>query len=598
MSTQDNDPFGGYDLPEHLREAESDTQQSKKPSEAADQAQKEPRKANWVPSAFETQRDRGPARCEDCFHYVRGGALAIDQIYEVKDSRRGFELIDECKKFEQKFEFRELQQIKEKSMTLDQSFDEPPRIRGYCAANQFSRRGSYLIPEIKNHDGHCPDFRAGRRPWVDCDKCNHQRKAYKQRPSAADYQVSLPDSPALHDPDFAIDVGMIRGMYQRGESNYKRAEDEYEQNLLDDVREGIFYDRSPSNGTIDECTEHSYKACAVVNRSHHCPQFKAKTAADGRPGAKTPQNDVDRWIELQARDKDYKEEVQRVEAAQRRALDESLKKGLNLPPDRRSLPCFGCAHMRYPVNVDPFAAVHFNNNEIMELRDAYKRERTQRAVEERRICAQPGNALGDYEVPSLHIWCDKHSRKSADGRIQEYAYCYRVLKALAPDGNCPSFLSEEVASREREKKLEEERRAERDALDKMSKSGRSDRTLKSGRADRLNLLTMDLPDLSEILSGKSRKKDDCGITLTKPREKDDCESTLATPRESGPACIHCNRSTNLSVQNGRMWCSLCGDWAGPSGSVLQCAHCRRSTQLTQHNGRTWCGWCGDWAAIL
>ena len=115
------------------------------------------------------------------------------------------------------------------------------------------------------------------------------------------------------------------------------------------------------------------------------------------------------------------------------------------------IPCFSCEHRRHPVNVAPFAEVHFNNTEIMALRDTYNRER-QRAAEERRICSQPGSSLGDSEVPGLHVWCDAHSRKQADGAVQEYAYCYRVLKALAPHGECPTFHSSAAASEERAKK--------------------------------------------------------------------------------------------------------------------------------------------------
>ena len=499
MSSNDHDdvdPFAGYGLPADSDRAEGVASQQKHTGDRIEQAThrmppvargQPSQPASWIPLAFEVQPRKGFVSCEDCFHYVEGGALAIDQIYEI-DQAGLFDFAIECKDFEKSFEVRELQQIVEKAKTLDERFDGRPRIRGHCAAAQVDSDQLYLIPEIKNHDGYCGDFLAGRRPFVRCDKCAHHQEATLRTPSKADYGVDYGSFADGIDPDTSAEamgsfLNAMRHQYRAQDAYHDRDEQKFAQKLRDDISEAIYNDRSPDHYTIDYCRKLSFKACAVLNRSNRCTHFKSKEeqeeeqqiakmgkgAAEFITEMKAGDSSCDRshknflrWFNLKNRDKSYADEIVRAEERQKQRRMERRDAPKPAPAEQADIPCFGCGHKRDPVNVDPFTKVHFVSPDIMNVRDEYKRERKMRQIEERRICAQPGASLGDSEAPSLHIWCDHYSRKQADGQIQEYAYCYRALKAMAADGVCPSFLSREAAAQARSEESEKTQQAKED----------------------------------------------------------------------------------------------------------------------------------------
>ena len=448
----DTDPFAGHGLPENADDQgdESSAGSDQRPASGSGQpAARQSSRPAWVPAEFEVEPGKGYRQCQLCRHFVPGGNLAIDQIFEMRSSADLIDFADECKRFDREFELRELQQIVEKAKTLDDRYDQRPRVKSHCAVKQKDYSESHLIPEIKNHDQQCGDFSLGRRPFVTCSDCAEIRPASRTRPSQADYLAGY-DELDIHNPDFmpehagpAIASGLSK-VAELADKAYQNATKEYEVELQADVSEAIYGDRMPINGTIDECRKFS-RACAVINRSNHCAHFtKAGMLFD--LGLGPPATPAD-WA----------------------AFDQAMKQAtLARRPnvvktdDHVEAPCWGCEHKRDPVKIDPFAEVHVHNREIMDLRAEYEREMRLKVQEERRICAGPGNALGDAEVPRLYAWCDKYSQKGADGRIREYAYCYRALKAFAAGGECPGYSSARLAHErwEQERKKAAEAKAQ------------------------------------------------------------------------------------------------------------------------------------------
>ena len=463
--TSDDDPFEGYGLSEdpsdepHEREGQV--------AAAVPQSAKEPLRYELPPpAAFELQPVRGPVKCDDCHHYVEGGKLTIDRIYEAQTASL-FDLIRQCREFEKSFEVRELEQIVEKAKTLDEKFDERPRIRGYCAAGQVDYDSLHLIAEIKNHDGKCADFLPGRPPIVSCSDCAHRKPASQHSPSLADYEIDFGDTsigfPFIEGaPGSAIStyVDALRNQYSRQQSYYDRDEEEYNQRLQNDVMEVVFNDRSPENFTLDWCGKHVLSSCAAANKSSRCTDFLShkqhqfeelkKQVMQGPMGdtfrsmeREAPTDhagkNLRKWMGLRLQNEAFAAESERARKAN---FDRMMAyKPAPLTEEQKRIPCFDCVHKRDPVTIDPFATVHFNNPDIMTVRDRHRTETARKANDERRICSLPGPSLGDTEVPTRHIWCDLQTRKQADGKVQEYAYCYRVLRTTAPNGECPGFRS-------------------------------------------------------------------------------------------------------------------------------------------------------------
>jgi hypothetical protein len=469
----DDDPFSGYALPPPPADAPAPPPaEASAPDTLPPPAAPREKAAFGPPAAFEVEPRKGPARCDDCFHFVPGGALATDMLFEL-DAAELYDLKIECKEHEKSFELHELRQIAEKAKTLDDRFDKRPRVRGYCAAGQADSDAIYLIAEIKNHDGRCGDFLEGAAPIVACTQCVHRREASSLPPSLTDIGIDFGEMGTNFDPDTWQDhgsgmssyVGALRSQYDWQEQNYRRRKQEYEQKLRDDVTEAVKNDRPPENGTIDSCRELSSRACAALNRAMRCGHFERRDgyefrqqgkkmfdAIEGvldqafpnrhRRAAQAPAQDRQsknfrRWLDLQTENSQYAETVG---AARKRRLARIMeRKTAPLRPEQANIPCFRCAHRRDPVNIDPFENVHFITPEIMNLRADWRNEQMQKKKGEQRACALPSPDLGESEVPSVHIWCDAHSRRQTDGKIQEYAYCYRVLRAKARDGECPSF---------------------------------------------------------------------------------------------------------------------------------------------------------------
>lgn len=464
MRAKNDDPFAGYDLPDAdggdkesgpaptpARRAAGPPAQSTPRDSRPPQARARSPEAAWEPSAFEPRCGRGGRKCQDCLHYVTGGALAVDRVPELKwiKAGAGFKLVEECRVSERDFEVRELEQIVEKAKTLDTAFDEVPRIRDYCIAGSTGQIRA-KIPEIKNHDGYCEDFFPGPRPAADCQGCAHRQAPITTQPGASashggeDELIRMAALGGTTLRTFHDTIDATRSIRQQNRQNLEGQQQEYEQKLRDDVQESILFQRSPNNGTLETCAAKTGDACAVVNRSHHCPLFStdAKDTTNLAGGR--------RWYALMYNEA-YRHTVDEVQAALNADLTEregqADKSAARVPRAPRP-PCFSCAHMRHPAKVDPFAQIHFKTEETMQLRAQYRNEQKKRGSDELRICAQPGKALGDHDVPSKYVWCAQHSERSSDGKVAEYAYCFRVLKQIAPDGDCPSYLSGETAHEE------------------------------------------------------------------------------------------------------------------------------------------------------
>jgi hypothetical protein len=605
---QETDPFAGFGLTDDAREffrgddppdekaAAKSPPTAPAPAKHADQRKTSPEKSamgaaaqrdvapsagaprdaqfKWQAADFEVRHSRAPAReCTECFHYVRGGAFAVEKIFELQHTRRstGFKLIADCKSHEREFEVHELEQMIEKSKSMDTHFDAVPRIRHYCFAG--STYGvSAQIPEIKNHDGACKDFLPGARPTVSCDACTHLHKPYNERPGATARQVNLDSHyDLMRDPDMDAQyrsrvMDSMRNERQRVEQMADMDEERYDDKLSDDVMAVIFDDRPPNNSTLESCDDNGGRACVTVNRSDHCPQFSVQGRLEKVAGQ-------ERWRQLTIQNKEYRETVSRIVNRQTAERERYRSDAAGKKPGSQPQ-CFTCEHWRAPINIDLFSQIYFNNPEIMNLRDGYRREKKQNEAEERRICAQPGKSLGSEHPPQLQAWCDKFSTRSVDGNLQEYAYCLRVLRNIG--GDCPSYseyggeLDVPALPVPPAAPAKPFVRPKFDFGDDWTKSFES--FLKPS-AKPAAPAASETSDAQRSLDVRALWLKKFGVPLGSSKDpsaaKKPSPESKPTPKQKlvegapVPRCGRCKVTSGLLSRDGRLWCLSCGDWAAP-----------------------------------
>jgi hypothetical protein len=270
------DPFSGYDLPE-----EPASRKPRQPAKSSPKKPDRPRKQErWDATIFEVGPRPGYVNCHNCFHYISGGELTVDGIPEARraDSVKVLGVVGECRTFDRDFEAYELQEVTDNTRTMTESYAKRPRVRGYCAADSLGAVASFLIPEIKNADGLCSSFLPGRRPKARCENCTKMFNSYVSPPERPDFRSQTRSSTSILSDmigprsDLARRVlSDMRNMYDRGESDYRIAKEEYEQKLINDITDVSINDRGPRGGTVASCNE-TFRGCAATNRGN-CPHF-------------------------------------------------------------------------------------------------------------------------------------------------------------------------------------------------------------------------------------------------------------------------------------------------------------------------------------
>lgn len=116
------------------------------------------------------------AVCERCMHYrrPRPASQLLARALDIADgpvaTALGKIVEDEQKWLENEATFK-----RGRANTVDDTWPTRPQMSAFCAAREAG--GAWLIPELHNRGGSCPDFKEGTSPLQPCQTCAHRRPA-------------------------------------------------------------------------------------------------------------------------------------------------------------------------------------------------------------------------------------------------------------------------------------------------------------------------------------------------------------------------------------------------------------------------------------